>query len=186
MTRLAGLLLLMLAAVACSSDDRAAEARQARGSGHRGALAAARAFVDALNRVDAEAAAALIDWDVWVAEDARLHFLLGEMRLKAERSPPTPDDLARRPIEGSKVTLGEILTSPDAPRLVARISRERFKTSMQKDFAADVRKMDAKLAAWNLDRVDRSATVFMPNGETVQMVLLRREGRWRLLPRWYP
>lgn len=177
---------VLLLAAACSSSDRPAGSPRVRSSEHRGAVAAARAFVDAVNRLDAEAAAALIDWDVWVAEDAKLHFLLHEMRQRAKADPPTPSDLARHPIEHSEVTLGEILDSPDAPRLIAEISRERFKTAMRVDFAADVRKMDAKLAAWNLDRIDRSATVFMPNGERIEMVLLRRQGRWRLVPRWYP
>ena len=176
----------LLLAAACSSDDRRSDPSPARRSEHRGAIETARAFVDAVNRLDAEAAAALIDWDVWVAEDAKLHFLLHELRERAQEDPPTPSDLARRPIKGSEVTRGEILDSPDAPRLIAGISRERFKTAMREDFAVGVRKMDAKLAAWNLDRIDRSATVFMPNGQRGEMVLLRRQGRWRLVPRWYP
>ena len=177
---------ILLLETACSSTEQASQAPRRRPPNHRGAVEPARAFVDAVNRLDSEAAAALIDWDVWVAEDAKLHFLLNEMRQRAQRNPPTPGELSRRPIKGSEVTLGQILDSPDAPRLIAGISRERFKTAMSEDFALDRRKNDARLASWNLDRIDRSATVFMPNGQRVEMALLRRQGRWRLVPRWYP
>ena len=183
-SRVATVVAFILITASCSTTAR--DRSRPRPPEQRGALEAARAFVGALNDVDPELAASLIDWDVWVAEDARLKFLLHELRRRARADPPAEAEREERPIEGSDVTLGAILDADDAPQLVARVSRDRFKSVMIEDFAPANRKMDARLAAWNLDRVDRSATVFMPNGQTDEMQLLRRAGQWRLVPRWYP
>ena len=178
--------------VSCSShespSDPAASSRTAiaRSADERrgGALDAARRFVEALNVLDPEGAAACIAWDLWVAEDARVKALLQALRTKSLSSPPTPQELAAPALPGSSVTLREVLGSPDAPALVARIARERFIASIREDFAADRRKMDAKLVSWHLDRIERSATLWMPNGKQVQMLMFRREGAWKLVPRW--
>ena len=175
----------VLLIVGCAADDqpRVHRPRPARA---RAAVEAARAFVAAVNRLDAETAASLIDWDLWIAADARLKYLLASLRASAAKRPPTRTELASRPIEGSEATLADLLKPEDGALLVARISRERFKVVMTKDFAPEARKNDAHLASWNLDRIDRSATIHMPNGETVEMQLVLREGQWRLVPRWHP
>ncbi len=176
---------LALLAASCATAPETGQPRPQKAKSLN-AVEAARSFVRALNRLDSEAAAALIDWDLWIAGDARLTFLLASLREDAKLRPPTPEELAAHPIEGSDVTLADLLDPKDAAFVVSRVSRERFKTVMTEDFAPDTRKNDARLASWNLDRVDRSATIFMPNGETVEMELVFRERQWRLVPRWYP
>ena len=134
--------------------------------------------------------AGLVNWnwfyvsDLWVAEDARLKALLHALRAKASKTPPSPQALAAPAIKGSDVPLRDVLASENPSSLVAAIAKDRFKTSIREDFAPDRRTMDAKLVSWHLDRVERSATLWMPNGEQVQMLMFRRDGAWKLVPRW--
>ncbi|MAE63635.1 MAG: hypothetical protein CMJ18_05135 [Phycisphaeraceae bacterium] len=163
------------------------EIRGAPGTSETAApIRAARAFVDAVNALDAERASGLIDWERWVANDVRLKVLVRELRHRYAKSPPGPKKLASHPIEGSDVTLQQILDSADPGALLARVSRQRFAATMVEDFSHENRKMPARLVTWNLDRIDQSATLFMPNGERVEMKLVNRNQRWWLLPRWYP
>ena len=173
----------------CSTPDeggsRAGRTSAETGARRRGgALDAARDFVDALNTLDADRAASHIAWDLWVAEDARLKALLHALRAKASKTPPSPQALAAPAIKGSDVPLRDVLASENPSSLVAAIAKDRFKTSIREDFAPDRRTMDAKLVSWHLDRVERSATLWMPNGEQVQMLMFRRDGAWKLVPRW--
>lgn len=164
-----------------SSGPRSGEPRR-RG----GPLEAARSFVDALNTMDVERAAGLIDWNTWVAADARLKALLHALRRGAHQEPPSPQQLAAPAIEGSEVTLREILDSNEPSRLLATIARDRFAAAIREDFAPGRRQIDAKLVSWHLDRIERSATLWMPNGRQIQMLMHRRDGDWKLVPRWHP
>ena len=186
MTRMPVLFLALLCGACATPDGPREPERKSSRSSDSGPLQAARGFVDALNRLDTRRAAALIDWDTWVADDARLVFLLDELRPRATKNPPTPQALDSSPIEGSKTTLREILTTSDAPKLMASIAEQRFAAAIREDFAADRRTMDARLVSWHFDRIERSATMWLPNGKQIQMVLYRRGGTWKLVPRWHP
>ena len=69
---------------------------------------------------------------------------------------------------------------------MASIAEQRFAAAIREDFAADRRTMDARLVSWHFDRIERSATMWLPNGKQIQMVLYRRGGTWKLVPRWHP
>jgi len=179
---------LLLALSGCTSTgNRIGPAPGAPGSADDSApVRTARAFVAALNSLDADQAADLIDWERWVADDARLTALVSELRRRYLERPPGPLKAQSHPIDGSEVTLKELLAASDPGAMLARISRDRFAAAVREDFSRSARVMDAQLVSWNLDRIDTSATVFMPNGERVEMRMINRRGKWRLLPRWYP
>lgn len=141
-------------------------------------------FIQAVNSLDAKAAAAHVDWERWVASDPRLKVLLAELSERAMESPPTVDELASRPLDGSTVTYAELLDPKTGGLAAARAARERFEAGMVDDFRLDRRTTEARILAWHEDSRETSATLLMPSGDTIAVYITGHSGDYRLVPRW--
>ncbi len=173
--------LFLLTAFGCAGS------RPTEGAGPKantGGLETTQACVAALNSGDSAAAARFVDWDLWVAEDPALAYLVHSLKQNYVTFPATPDDRARRPIEHASVTVGELLDAAEPGPLLARSAEERFIVEAGRDFAPTARRTDAKLLDYHSDQRERSATLLMPNGEIVEARLVWTDGKYRLVPRW--
>ncbi len=180
-------LALMLVSLPCGCatrdrrDDEGATgaARERRAADARSTV---ETFVAALNRTDAQTAASSVDWNAWVEADPQLRALVATLKAEYTRQRPLPGELERRPIEGSKVTLREILD--EEPEALARAAEEKFVAEMAKDLGGSARTTEARVVRWSDDLRETWATILMPNGEVIEFRLRGHSGDYRLVPRF--
>jgi hypothetical protein len=173
---------LLLLAPACAAGPGAGDPAP-RPIGTGGVRDTAEAFAAAVNARDAERAADLVAWDLWVGEDDRLLHLVDELRKHHARVPPAPEDLASRPIPGASATLAELLDPDRARAALMRAARERFIAEFHRDFPPGDG-ASARVLAWHADQRERSATILMPDGEVLQARVVFQSGVNRLVPRF--
>lgn len=177
------LLLALLAGCATRSgredEEAATAARETRAADARTTV---EAFVAALNRTDAAAAAPYVDWNAWVEADPKLRALVATLRAEHARQRPLQGELDRRPIAGSTVTLREILD--EEPGALAKAAREKFVADMAKDLGGAAKTTEARVVRWSDDLRETWATILMPNGEVIEFRLRGHSGTYRLVPRF--
>jgi hypothetical protein len=181
------ILLVLLPACAAAPEDRGPVAAADPSSApvrRLGAYDSVRTFVEAVNRLDAPVVAEYVDWDLWVAADPKLFALVAQLRRRYQESPPPLEDLQSHPIQGSTVTLAEVLDPQGSLKALATAASQRFELEMAKDFAPEVRRNDARIAAWHEDSRETSASILMPNGVVVEFHVIGSSGQYRLVPRW--
>jgi hypothetical protein len=174
-----GLLLLLSA---CASSDPDAPRTPSESPEKSSPRLLAKKFVSAINAPDPEAASALIHWETYVAQDAKL-MGLSELLRRRYASQPDTTALDKPLFKDTTVTSRQLLDSTNPEQLLGQIVRKRFEKEVRAFHDKEAR-VPCELLAFNQDIRATHASIRMPNGQITEFKVISRESRYWLVPLW--